>query len=124
MSAIFAFLGEKVINTSGASVNEKQVYPKEIAEKTYIFYLSDFISLPVGGFLGFLFLFEYKKEDDPTQYLRDINSKQKELNEVTEAEEALNPKTNPEDEIVVNINNPTEEEKEKAEQNFEKEVEK
>ena len=126
LAAIFAFLGEKVINSSGESVNEKKVYPKEIAEKTYIFYLSGFFSLPVGGFLGFLFLYEYKREDDPTQYLRDVSDKQKELNEVNEAEEALNPKTNPEEEIVANINNSTEEEKEKekAEKNFEKEVDK
>jgi hypothetical protein len=126
LAAIFAFLGEKVINISGESVNEKKVYPKEIAEKTYIFYLSGFFSLPVGGFLGFLFLYEYKREDDPTQYLRDVSDKQKELNEVNEAEEALNPKTNPEEEIVANINNSTEEEKEKekAEKNFEKEVDK
>jgi hypothetical protein len=126
LAAIFAFLGEKVINSSGESVNEKKVYPKEIAEKTYIFYLSGFISLPLGGFLGFLFLYEYKREDDPTQYLRDVSDKQKELNEVVEAEEALNPKTNPEEEIVANMYNSTEEEKEKekAEKNFEKEVDK
>lgn len=68
-SALFAFGGEKIINLHGDPVDENQVYPKEIAESTKNYYILGFFTVPIGGLLGFLFLYEYKKEDDPTQYI-------------------------------------------------------
>lgn len=82
------------------------VYPPEVAENTYKYFLIGFIAPPVAGILGFLFLFEYKKDDDPRQYLKDSNNKaEKELYDVDGTKEekkrkkyllklVLNPKKN------------------------------
>ena len=121
LSAIYAFVGEKIINPEGEYVNEKQVYSPGVSENTYKYYLSGFIVTPIGAFFGFLFLNEFKNEDDPTNNLRDVNNNnmQKELYDV----EDTNP--NPEKELVADLNLKAAEqkEKEKADKNFEKEVE-
>ena len=122
LSAIFAFAGEKMINPGGEYVNEKQVYPQKVAEKTYIYYISGFITTPLGGLLGFLFLSEYKKEDDPTNYLRDVTNNKSMEKELYDVVEDTNP--NPEEELVADLNLKAAEqkEKEKADKNFEREV--
>ena len=121
LSALFAFAGEKMINPSGEYVNEKLVYSEEVSKRTYIYYVSGFIATPVGGFFGFLFLNEYKKEDDPTNYLKDANNNTNKLKELYDVEDTS---PNPEEELVadLNIKAAEQKEKEKAEKNFEREV--
>ena len=118
-AAIFGFSGEKIINKHGAPVNKDQVYPPEIAKNTYRYYLAGFTLTPAAAILAYLFLFEYKKEDDPN-YIEKNNEIQKELSELEE--NAVN--TNPNEELVADLNPKTEEQKQKeiANKNFEKEV--
>ena len=88
LSAAYSFGGEKIINPKGATVNAKQVYEPEICQNTYRYYLIGFIAPPIGGILGFLFLFEYKKEDDPKAYLNESSIKPvKELHDINGSEE-------------------------------------
>ena len=126
LSAAFSFSGEKIINPTAESVNAQMVYPPDVASNTYKYFLIGFIAPPVAGILGFLFLFEYKKEDDPRQYLKDSNNKvEKELYDVDgnklEKEEKEEKK---EEEVPLEVSIKSEEElaKEKADKNFEKEV--
>ena len=120
-AAIFGFSGEKIINKHGDPVNKDQVYPPEIAENTYRYYMAGFTITPVGTILAYLFLFEYKKEDDPN-YSEKNTEIQKELHDIDT--NIIN--TNPNEELVADLNPKTEEEKQKeiANKNFEKEVDK
>lgn len=129
LSAAYSFGGEKIINPKGAKVNEKQVYEPDICENTYKYYLIGFIAPPIGGILGFLFLFEYKMEDDPKEHLSEISNKTvKELHDidgiVEENEEKKEDKEKDEEIIPLEVHEKTEEEKEKekADKEFEKEV--
>ena len=127
LSAVFSFGGEKIINPSGARVNAQQVYDPEIANNTYKYFILGFVAPPVGGILGFFFLFEYKKKDDPHQYLKD--SVIKELHEIDgsieENEEKKEEGGKNEEEVPLEVKEKSEEEKEKekADNEFEKEVE-
>ena len=131
LSAAFSFGGEKIINPGGDKVNAKQVYEPDICSNTYKYYLIGFIAPPLGGILGFLFLFEYKKEDDPKAYLNESSiTTEKELHvidgTVENKEEDEEKKEEKEEKMVpLEIHEKTEEEKEKekADKEFEKEVE-
>ena len=116
--AIFGFIGEKIINRDGAPVNKEQVYEKDVAERTYIYYLSGFIITPVGTFLAYLFLYEYKKEEDPNYKSEQNNLMQKELAEIDDVS------SNPNEELIADLDPKKEEEREKirANKNFEREV--
>ena len=118
-SAVFAFGGEKVINKEGQAVNKEQVYEKDIAERIEIYYTIGFFAVPIGGLLSYLFLYEYKKEDDPTQYISD------KFNELSIIDSNSKTKDDENDDEDDKMNQKTDDEKQKntAESNFEKEVE-
>ena len=123
MSALFAFGGEKVINFAGSDVNSEQVYDPDICKNTKNYYMIGFFTLPIGGLLSFLFLYEYKKEDDPTQYISEKFNELKAIEEnkkPKEEEKEEKEEKNNEDDIL----NQENEEQNSAEKNFEKEVEK
>ena len=132
LSVAYSFGGEKIINPKGAKVNARQVYDQNICENTYKYFLIGFIAPPVGGILGFFFLFEYKKEDDPKAYLRDSsNTTIKELHDIDgsveekeEEEKEEENKKNDDENALFEVHEKTEEEKEKekADKEFEKEV--
>ena len=130
LSAAYSFGGEKIINPKGATVNAKQVYEPEICQNTYRYYLIGFIAPPIGGILGFLFLFEYKKEDDPKAYLNESSIKPvKELHDINgseeekEEEEKKDEKEKDDENVPLEVEKTEEEkDKEKADKEFEKEV--
>ena len=127
LSAAFSFSGEKIINPGAAAAdNVKSIYPPEVAQNTYKYYLIGFIAPPLAAILGFLFLFEYKKEDDPTAYLKDSNNKlEKELYDVDGNKlenEVKEEKKEEELPLAASIKSEEELAKEKADKNFEKEV--
>ena len=126
LSAAFSFSGEKIINPTAENVNAQKVYAPEVAENTYKYFLIGFIAPPVAGILGFFFLFEYKKEDDPRKYLRDSDNKlEKELYDLDGTKSEKEEKEEKKEEVeAIEVSIKSEEElaKEKADKNFEKEV--
>lgn len=122
-AAIFAFTGEKVINPIPSDIDpETEVYPKEVASNTYLYFMSGFFVTPIMGILGYLFLYEYKKEED-LNLSADNSTVQKELYAIDENTN-INTNKNEEPKADLNPKTPEELEKEQADKNFEKEIEK
>jgi MFS family permease len=68
----FGFAGEKIINFEGYTLKEdEEFYPKNIAEKTNIYFLVGECFLPVGLFFALLLIYEFKpeyyKEEEPNE---------------------------------------------------------
>ena len=68
----FGFAGEKIINFEGYTLKEdEEFYPKNIAEKTYIYFLAGECFLPFGLFFALLLIYEFKpeyyKEKEPNE---------------------------------------------------------
>ena len=66
------FAGEKIINFEGYTLKEdEEFYPKNIAEKTYIYFLAGECFLPLGLLFALLLIYEFKpeynKEKDPNE---------------------------------------------------------
>ena len=63
ITAIFAISGEKIIAFGGYTLQSgEQFYPKEIAERTYLYFLMGEFCIPIGLILGLIFIYEYKPE--------------------------------------------------------------
>ena len=65
ITAVFTFGGEKVINYEGYTLKENEnYYPNYISERTYIYFIVGIITIPIGYILSFLFIHEYKVNQD------------------------------------------------------------
>ena len=65
ITSILALIGEKIINFEGYTLKEnEEFYPKDIAEKTYIFFLMGEFSIPIGLILALLLIYEFKSEEN------------------------------------------------------------
>ena len=59
----FAIIGEKIISYGGYTLkNGEQFYPEEVANRTYKYFLFGEFCIPIGLFLSFLFIYEFKQE--------------------------------------------------------------
>ena len=64
IAAIYALSGEKIINFGGKTLEENEdFYPREIAKRTYIYFLIGEFILPIGLIFALLLNYEYKAED-------------------------------------------------------------
>ena len=67
---VFGFVGEKIINFEGYTLKEdEEFYPKNIAERIYLYFLAGECCLPLGLFFALLLIYEFKpeynKEENP-----------------------------------------------------------
>ena len=139
ITGLFLLIGEKIISPSGDTLGEnEEVYKPETAERTYLYFMLGFFTIPIGDIIFLLFAHEYKKpieldliipEDniENENIINDIDDdnenkeEQKEehvelINEVKE-EEKQNKEKSEEDEKITNEGNKKEKEEK---QNLEK----
>jgi len=74
----FGFGGEKIINFEGYTLKQdEEFYPKNIAEKTYLYFLVGEWFLPLGLIFALLLIYEFKpeyikeKEKEPNEEIKD-----------------------------------------------------
>ena len=95
-SAGYVITGEKIIAKEGETLGpEDEYYSSETAERTYLFFLIGFFSLPVGDVLFILFSHRYieKNEESIPAYLTaEINEKPNNENIVEEKNEDIEKK--------------------------------
>ena len=97
IAGIFLVAGEKIISPSGETLQENQeVYSPSTAERTYLYFMLGFFSIPIGDILFLLFAHEYKKEnqennenDDKTSEGNNSNSnindeQKKDINQINQ----------------------------------------
>ena len=94
LSAIFGILGEKMIVFNGYTLKEdEEYYPEDIAKNVYKIFLVGFITLPLGGILTSIFIYEFKPE-----YIESNNNSEDEKNE--KGEKIINTEENKEQTFV------------------------
>ena len=99
ITAIFALGGEKIINFEGFTLQEEDnYYPREIAEKTYLYFLIGECSIPFGLIFGLLLIYEYKPEDNQDNSNLENNEENKEQIEEKNEEGKFEEKTEEKDE--------------------------
>ena len=99
MAAIFLLGGEKLINFEGFTLQEEDnYYPREIAEKTYLYFLIGECSIPFGLIFGLLLIYEYKPEDNQDNSNLENNEENKEQIEEKNEEGKFEEKTEEKDE--------------------------
>ena len=95
IAAIFAFSGEKIINFEGKTLKENEYfYPKEIAERTYLYFVVGLFTIPIGLIFSLLLLYEYKAEDTKIDKL---------ISENIEEEEKISNQENQEERVTVKL---------------------
>ena len=106
VAGLFLLIGEKIISPKGETLGEnEEVYKPETAERTYLYFMLGFFTIPIGDIIFLLFAHEYKKP---------IES------------DLIIPENNNENENIINDNDKKEEQKENHPEliNDEKEEEK
>ena len=105
--AIFALIGEKIINFEGYTLKEEdQFYPANIAKNTYKQFLIGEICSPIGLIFGLLLTYEYNEEN------KQENSKIENNDEKLIKDQQENPLLENKEENLINTqDNQTDEEK-------------
>ena len=58
----FLIGGEKIISLEGVTIEpDEEVYKPEIAERTYLYFMLGFLTIPLGDIIFLLFTHEYRK---------------------------------------------------------------
>ena len=101
IATIFGFSGEKLINFEGKTLKEDEYfYPKEIAERTYLYFMIGLFTIPIGFIFSMLLLYEYKAEVIKIEKLIPKNREEEEKIKNQEVqEEGLTEKPKEENEI-------------------------
>ena len=64
IAGLFLVVGEKIISFTGETLQENQeVYSPDTAERTYLYFMLGFFTIPIGDIIFLLFAHEYKKEN-------------------------------------------------------------
>ena len=62
VAGLFLLIGEKIISPTGETLGEnEEVYKPETAERTYLYFMLGFFTIPIGDIIFLLFAHEYKK---------------------------------------------------------------
>ena len=87
-SGIVSVIGEKLINSDGYTLGEKEeFYSYKYNSRTYLYFIIGFFTVPIGTIIFILFSFEYSKNDNLEQI------ENSETNEKGETEEEKNEST-------------------------------
>ena len=151
VAGLFLLIGEKIISPTGETLGKnEEVYKPETAERTYLYFMLGFFTIPIGDIIFLLFAHEYKKpiesdliipenNNENENIINDNDKKEEQKENYPELindekkEEKQNKEKNEEDEKIINGENKKEEEekqnlikneKEKKEINEVKEEEK
>ena len=119
--AIFALIGEKIINFEGYTLKEEEeFYPENIAKNTYKYFLVGEICIPIGLFFALLLTYEYNPEENKQENSNIENNDEKLIKDQQE-----NPLLeNKEENLINNKDNQTDEEKKLKKENSIKKVKK
>ena len=128
VAGLFLLIGEKIISPTGETLGEnEEVYKPETAERTYLYFMLGFFTIPIGDIIFLLFAHEYKKpiesdliipeNNNENENIINDNDKKEEqkenhpelINDEKE-EEKQNKEKNEEDEKIINGENKKEEE--------------
>ena len=128
VAGLFLLIGEKIISPAGETLGEnEEVYKPETAERTYLYFMLGFFTIPIGDIIFLLFAHEYKKpiesdliipeNNNENENIINDNDKKEEqkenhpelINDEKE-EEKQNKEKNEEDEKIINGENKKEEE--------------
>ena len=128
VAGLFLLIGEKIISPKGETLGEnEEVYKPETAERTYLYFMLGFFTIPIGDIIFLLFAHEYKKpiesdliipeNNNENENIINDNDKKEEqkenhpelINDEKE-EEKQNKEKNEEDEKIINGENKKEEE--------------
>ena len=62
IAGLFLVIGEKIISPDGETLGDnEEVYKPETAERTYLYFMLGFFTIPIGDIIFLLFAHEYKK---------------------------------------------------------------
>ena len=65
IAGMFLVIGEKIISPDGETLGgNKEVYSPATAERTYLYFMLGFFTIPIGDVIFLLFAHEYKKPDE------------------------------------------------------------
>ena len=65
IAGMFLVIGEKIISPDGETLGgNKEVYSPATAERTYLYFMLGFFTIPIGDIIFLLFAHEYKKPDE------------------------------------------------------------
>ena len=114
VAGLFLLIGEKIISPHGETLGEnEEVYKPEVAERTYLYFMLGFFTIPIGDIIFLLFAHEYKKigefdliipegnnenaniindnanKDEPAELINEVNEEEKQNLEKKEEDEKL-----------------------------------
>ena len=128
VAGLFLLIGEKIISPTGETLGEnEEVYKPETAERTYLYFMLGFFTIPIGDIIFLLFAHEYKKpiesdliipenNNENENIINDNDKKEEQKENYPELindekkEEKQNKEKNEEDEKIINGENKKEEE--------------
>ena len=125
ITAMFALIGEKIINWDGYTLKENEdYYPDEYANRTYIFFLIGECFIPIGLILALLLIYEYKPEENQDNKEKEQNEKKDVIEQNEDEKQEKNEDKNKEEEknedkVIKPINEKTEDNTEENEKDKE-----
>ena len=85
LAGIFSVIGEKIINSDGHTLGEKEeYYDYKYSSRTYLYFIFGFFTVPIGAIIFLIFTFEYSTSENQEQI---ENSESIEKGETVETEE-------------------------------------
>ena len=85
LAGIFSVIGEKIINSDGHTLGEKEeYYDYKYSSRTYLYFIFGFFTVPFGAIIFLIFTFEYSTSENQEQI---ENSESIEKGETVETEE-------------------------------------
>ena len=94
-SGIVSVIGEKLINSDGYTLGEKEeFYSYKYNSRTYLYFIIGFFTVPIGTIIFILFSFEYSKNDNLEQIENSETNEKGETEETGEKSEPINKEKN------------------------------
>ena len=81
VAGLFLLIGEKIISPTGETLREnEEVYKPETAERTYLYFMLGFFTIPVGDIIFLLFAHEYRKPEESNLIIPEDNNENENIN--------------------------------------------